>query len=186
ANEGDISPNGDPPRDPTVSSGDPHSSLDYVANSFGGANLTGRRVADAVLSAWRDAGTAMHGSTQIDVRHTFLAMDGRQADGQAAPDGTIVAGLTNSYNSYVATPEEYDACAYEGSFTLWGRQEGALYRNLAKALAKSIYGGAPAPASDAEPPEASPGTPQPPTAKPTPQAGTVVTDVAATVKRFGQ
>ena len=41
ANEGDIAPDGDPARDPTVPSNDPHSSLDYVVNSFGGANLTG-------------------------------------------------------------------------------------------------------------------------------------------------
>ena len=271
ANEGDISPNGDPPTDPTLSSNDPHSALDYIVNSFGGANETGRRVADGVLSAWRDAAPAMTGSPKIDVRHTFMALDGAKADGEpvgpvpilgaggvtlddgtclpadnpafpgqgtkfpavigpgavpnthpvslmrigplaviafpseltkqmgkriravvagqtggAAPAGTIIAGLTNSYNSYVATPEEYAACAYEGSFTLWGREQGPRYRDLAKALAQSLYGGAPPPTSAAEPPEVSPGTPQPPTAKPTPLAGTVVTDVVPKVTRFGQ
>ena len=35
-----------------------------------------------------------------------------------------IAGLTNGYISYTATPEEYGACSYEGSFTLFGRQQG--------------------------------------------------------------
>ena len=44
----------------------------------------------------------------------------------------ILSGLTNGYSSYTATPEEYDACHYEGSFTLFGRRQGALYRDVGR------------------------------------------------------
>jgi neutral ceramidase len=103
-----------------------------------------------------------------------------------APEGAIIAGLTNSYNSYTATPEEYEACHYEGSFTLWGRRQGARYRDLARALAKSLFGGAAPPSSAPEPPEVSPGTAQPPSVRSTPDAGTVVENVATEVPRLGQ
>ena len=48
-------------------------------------------------------------------------------------DDVILSGLTNGYSSYTATPEEYDACYYEGSFTLFGRRQGPLYRDVAVA-----------------------------------------------------
>ena len=38
----------------------------------------------------------------------------------------IVAGLTDDYDSYFASPEEYTAYQYEGSFTLFGPQESVL------------------------------------------------------------
>jgi neutral ceramidase len=94
--------------------------------------------------------------------------------GTNAPEGAIIAGLTNSYASYTATPEEYDACYYEGSFTLWGRRQAAKYRDLAADLAANMYAGGPAVASGPEPPQVSPGTPQSPTVRQTPNAGDVV------------
>jgi hypothetical protein len=106
--------------------------------------------------------------------------------GAQLPKGVVIAGLTNSYNSYTATPEEYDACYYEGSFTLWGRRQGPRYRDLVRALAKSLFTGAPPPASAAEPAQVSPGTPQQPSIRPTPDAGTIVSDVPARVTRLGQ
>jgi neutral ceramidase len=107
------------------------------------------------------------------------------AAGAEAPASVTIAGLTNSYNSYTATPEEYDYCSYEGSFTLWGRQQGQYYRDLSAGLARSLYGGAALPAGGTEPPIVSPGTPNQPSVRPTPNAGTVITDTVA-VNRLGQ
>jgi hypothetical protein len=33
----------------------------------------------------------------------------------------VIAGLTNTYASYITTPEEYAAQRYEGGFTLYGQ-----------------------------------------------------------------
>jgi hypothetical protein len=96
-----------------------------------------------------------------------------------------IAGLTNSYNSYTATPEEYDFCSYEGSFTLWGRQQGQYYRDLSAGLARSLYGGAALPGGGTEPPIVSPGTPNQPSVRPTPDAGDIITDTVA-INRLGQ
>ena len=103
-----------------------------------------------------------------------------------APEGAIIAGLTNSYNSYTATPDEYPYCHYEAGFTLWGRAQGTYYRELASELATSLYTGTPGPSSAPEPPQASPGTPNNPSGKPTPLAGDVAAQPANSVKRLGQ
>lgn len=103
-----------------------------------------------------------------------------------APEGAIIAGLTNGYNSYTATTDEYPHCHYEAGFTLWGRAQNSYYRDLAAGLANSLFTGAPGPPSAAEPPQVSPGTPNNPTGKPTPQAGGVVAQPADSVKRLGQ
>jgi neutral ceramidase len=50
--------------------------------------------------------------------------------GGAMPD-FVLAGLSGGYVSYTSTPEEYDHCGYEGSFTLFGRQQGARWRDAA-------------------------------------------------------
>jgi neutral ceramidase len=107
------------------------------------------------------------------------------AAGAEAPAGVTIVGLTNAYNSYTATPQEYDYCSYEGSFTLWGRQQGQYYRDLAGGLARSLYGGAALPTGGSEPTTVSPGTPNQPSVRPTPNAGTIITDTVA-INRLGQ
>ena len=275
--EGDISPNGDadqpgddvgdPPTPEARASQEERDPMQYVANSFGKAHLTGERVARGVLRAWEDAGRNMRGTLAIDSRRVFLAFDGTPADGEpvgpiavlgggivqdgfcspfdnaAGPgqgrkfpglvgtelvpnvgpvsvwrigplalsafsaevtqqmgrrigqavldnagqgvDRFALVGLTNAYQSYASTPEEYDACHYEGSFTLWGRRQGPRMRDVAVALTRSLFGAPPAP-SAAEPP-AQP-LPQPPTPGPgaTPDAGAVVEQPAETIGRFGR
>jgi neutral ceramidase len=52
------------------------------------------------------------------IRASLLAASG------GALDRVVIAGLTNGYWSYTTTPEEYGYCGYEGSFTLFGREEG--------------------------------------------------------------
>ena len=64
----------------------------------------------------------------------------KEAAGGAVGD-VILSGLTNGYSSYTSTPEEYDACHYEGSFTLFGRRQGPLYRDALVNVAKALFGG---------------------------------------------
>ena len=66
-------------------------------------------------------------------------------------DRVALAGLTNSYFSYTATPEEYDACHYEGSFTLFGRRQGARLLDVAKPVSAALLAGSDAPAGIAPP-----------------------------------
>jgi neutral ceramidase len=108
------------------------------------------------------------------------------AAGANAPSGAILAGLTNSYNSYTATPDEYPYCHYEAGFTLWGKAQGSYYRDLAGQLAASLYTGAPAPVSAPEPPQVAPGTPNNPTGKPTPLAGDPVAQPADATRRLAK
>jgi hypothetical protein len=101
-------------------------------------------------------------------------------------DRVVIAGLTNAYASYTATPEEYDGCTYEGSFTLFGRQQGARYRDFAGDLATALTGGRPAPAGASEPPSAGYGTEATPPARRTANAGTAVAQPAKTVARYAR
>jgi hypothetical protein len=106
----------------------------------------------------------------------------RSVAAKAGPgtDRVVIAGLTNAYASYTATPEEYDACTYEGSFTLFGRQQGARYRDFATALAA----GAQPPGTGAEPPAAGLGAENAPSPRTTPNAGTVVAQPATAARRY--
>jgi neutral ceramidase len=102
-------------------------------------------------------------------------------------DRVILAGLTNGYVSYTATPEEYDACHYEGSFTLFGRHEGLRWLDEALKLSAPLLGGRPAPSGAPEPPPlgfSAAGLDVPP--RQTPDAGTVVQQPAASTTRTGR
>src|SRR3954465_4317366 len=92
----------------------------------------------------------------------------RAVGAKAGAERVVIAGLTNAYASYTATPEEYDTCTYEGSFTLFGRQQGARYRDFATARPA----GAQPPGTGADPPPAGFGTDNPPSPRTTPDAGT--------------
>ena len=99
-------------------------------------------------------------------------------------DGVVLAGLSNSYVSYTSTPEEYDACQYEGSFTLYGRRQGPRYREVGAALSMALAAGAPAPPGAAEPSPAPPPSTGGVTPRETPQAGQPTDQPKAAVKRF--
>jgi neutral ceramidase len=108
----------------------------------------------------------------------------QEATGGAYED-VVLSGLTNGYSSYTSTPEEYDACHYEGSFTLFGRRQGALYRETAVAVAKALAGGA-GYASDPEPAyrvDESGSYPEP---EPTPDAGKAVEQPEKSLVRYGR
>ncbi len=270
--QGDVSPDGsstnpDGISDPALPPGRQSETLEWANGSAAGANLAGRKVAEGVLEAWREAEANLDESPVIGSRQTFATFDGDLVDGEpvgplealgaggiVADDGTcapvdipgqgmkqpiiagvglipqtspvslwrigslaiasypfeittqmgrriagevegaaggdvdaaVIAGLTNGYQSYTATPEEYDACHYEGSFTLFGRQQGPFLKQIAASLAPAVFDDAPAPPSDLEPPPTAVGTGPAPTATATPDAGDPVTQPPPTVSRNAQ
>src|SRR4051812_6146606 len=109
--------------------------------------------------------------SEITKQMGALVMHGVLAKSGGALDRVVIAGLTNAYASYTSTPEEYDGCTYEGSFTLFGRQQGARYRDFAAGLAGALATGGPPPGGASEPPHRGFRTEGPPPAPPPPNPG---------------
>lgn len=88
----------------------------------------------------------------------------------------VVAGLTNTYASYITTPEEYAAQRYEGGFTLYGQHTLDAYIQEFMRLAAAMAAG-----------EATPPGPQPPNqlAQQWSLVPPVVADGVPAGKRFG-
>ena len=103
-----------------------------------------------------------------------------------ALDRVALAGLSNAYVSYTSTPEEYDACHYEGSFTLFGRQQGPRFLDGLSALNRALVDGEPAPGGSPEPPALGFGTDADTPPRETPDAGTVAAQPAERVPRLGR
>ncbi|KAJ3096420.1 Neutral ceramidase [Phlyctochytrium bullatum] len=75
------------------------------------------------------------------------------ADGVMDPAGVVaIAGLSNTYNSYVTTYEEYQFQAYEGASTVFGPHTLTAYTQQFVALASSIANPALAPPAGSPPP----------------------------------
>ncbi|MGH2693012.1 MAG: neutral/alkaline non-lysosomal ceramidase N-terminal domain-containing protein [Actinomycetota bacterium] len=92
-------------------------------------------------------------TVQMGRRVKKVLVDAASAAGvQATP---VIVGLANDYMAYITTPEEYDNQDYEGTFTLWGRNEGPFVRDRIGALAQLMFSGRPNP-SFVEPPEPGP------------------------------
>jgi hypothetical protein len=81
--------------------------------------------------------------------HRRLPCRGDQADGAAHPqparrrlrrplERVALAGPHQRLRVLHATPQEYDVCQYEGSFTLFGREQGARFRDIASGLVKKL------------------------------------------------
>jgi neutral ceramidase len=75
------------------------------------------------------------------------------AKGNQIVHHALVVGLANDYMSYITTPQEYDYQWYEGTFTLWGQQEGPLLQDRFGQLADAMLHGKPV--SFQEPPDTS-------------------------------
>lgn len=60
----------------------------------------------------------------------------------------VIAGLANSYSSYLTTFDEYQIQSYEGASTLYGPHTFAAYRQVFADLARSLVDGAQPPESD--------------------------------------
>ena len=108
-----------------------------------------------------------------------------EAASGGAYDEVVMSGLTNGYSSYTATPEEYDACHYEGSFTLFGRRQGPLYRDIAVGVSEALLAGTPY-VGDPEPPYRVATGGSYPEPEPTPDAGTPVEQPEESVVRYGR
>src|SRR3954447_26181284 len=102
-----------------------------------------------------------------------------------ALDRVVIAGLTNGYWSYTTTPEEYGYCGYEGSFTLFGREEGYGWLAAGNQLMSGLLAGKPAPAGFPEPPDTAFASSQTTPIRSTPSAGTAVKQPAASLTRYG-
>ena len=97
----------------------------------------------------------------------------------------VIAGLTNGYISYTTTPEEYNSCDYEASFTLYGREEGYAWMAFGRQLEGALLDGRPV-SSRAEPVPLGAGTTQSTPVRPTSDAGTVTAQPAANTGRYGR
>lgn len=140
----------------------------------------------APVSVWRIGPLALTAfstevTTQMGRRITAAVL----AAGNGTYRRAALVGLTNAYQSYTSTPEEYDACHYEGSFTLWGRQQGPRMRDVAIALTRALLGEATPPSADPPVPQAaSPGPAEAPGA--TPHAGSAVAQPEPVMTRLGR
>jgi neutral ceramidase len=100
-------------------------------------------------------------------------------------DHIALAGLTNGYISYTTTPEEYDSCDYEASFTLFGREEGYAWMAFGRQLESALLDGAPL-SSKAEPVPLGVGTAQTTPYRATADAGTITAQPAPSTNRYGR
>ena len=107
------------------------------------------------------------------------------ARGKSTFDRVVIAGLTNAYISYTTTPEEYDYCGYEGSFTLFGREEGYAWMAFGRQLESNLLHHTPL-STQPEPPDLAVGNAQSTPVRPVPDAGTVVTQPAHELTRYGR
>jgi neutral ceramidase len=96
----------------------------------------------------------------LSVPGELTTMAGRRLRGAVAdavgaawgPDLTlVVAGLTNTYASYVTTWEEYQEQRYEGGFTLYGPLTLDAYIQEFRRLAAAMVAGAPTPPGPSPP-----------------------------------
>jgi hypothetical protein len=140
----------------------------------------------APVSVWRVGPLGLAAfSTEITTQMGRRITHAVRANAGGLLEHVALVGMTNAYQSYTSTPEEYDACEYEGSFTLWGRRQGPRLRDVASALARALLG-APLPPSAPEPSALLLGEPPAPSAEPTPEAGTAIEQPAGVVGRFGR
>jgi neutral ceramidase len=151
--------------------------------------LAGRGLVPSTVpvSVWRIGSLGVAGLPAEVTRQMGARMrDAITGESGGVLDRTVIAGLSNGYVSYTATPEEYDACHYEGSFTLFGRRQGARYGAFAKTLTQALVSGAPAPAGAPEPQTAGIGPGQVVPPRVTADAGDVLEQPAAVVRRREQ
>ena len=149
--------------------------------------LAGRGLVPSTVpvSVWRVGSLGVAGFPAEITKQMGLRIRGavtRRSGG--AFERTVIAGLSDSYVSYTATPEEYDACHYEGSFTLFGRRQGARYQAFAGSLTDALVSGRPA-TGVGEPQTGALGPGQVLQPRTTPDAGRVLEQPAASVGRRG-
>lgn len=79
------------------------------------------QIGDVILAAVPGEFTTMSGRRlRQSVRNAILQAGGEDVQ-------VILAGLSNMYTSYVATPEEYQAQRYEAASTIFGPHTLTIY-----------------------------------------------------------
>src|SRR4051794_7730065 len=138
------------------------------------------------VSFWRIGRTGIAAyPVEITKQMGVRIRDSLLAASKGALDRVVIAGLTNGYWSYTTTPEEYGYCGYEGSFTLFGREEGYGWLAAGNQLMGALLSGKPAPAGFPEPPDTAFATSATTPIRSTPEAGTVVKQPASSLSRYG-
>lgn len=90
------------------------------------------QIGDVVLVAVPGEFTTMSG------RRLRRAVEKAVLQASGRPTVAIVAGLSNMYSSYVATPEEYQIQRYEGASTIFGPHTLTLYIDQFQRLAQAM------------------------------------------------
>jgi neutral ceramidase len=139
----------------------------------------------APLSVVRIGGLLL-GAAPFEVTKQMGARVEAAMGAETDAEHVALVGLANGYASYMATPEEYDAHHYEGSFTLYGRQQGPAVQAGLVRLARALETGAPNPRGSTALPFVDLSLPDLPPLLPEPDVGMVLAEPAATVARFGQ
>ena len=135
------------------------------------------------VSMWRVGDLGILGLPSEVTKQMGLRITSSLVDrSRGALDRVSMAGLANGYVSYTSTPQEYDFCGYEGSFTLFGRRQGPRWLDVASDALAALLGGVGA-SGDPEPPQPALGTPNTAAVEETPAAGQVVSQPAAQVRR---
>lgn len=93
------------------------------------------QIGDVVLVAVPGEFTTMSG------RRLRRAVEKAMLQTSGKPAVAIVAGLSNMYSSYVATPEEYQVQRYEGASTIFGPHTLTIYIEQFRQLARAIVKG---------------------------------------------
>ena len=136
------------------------------------------------VSVWRVGGLGIVGlPAEVTIKMGERIRNGLRDSSGGALNRVAMAGLSNGYASYTATPEEYDFCGYEGSFTLFGRRQGARWAAAARGALAALLDGVPAEGA-AQPAQLGFGAPGDVAVDETPDAGQVVAQPAAQVRRY--
>jgi hypothetical protein len=98
--------------------------------------LTVMRIADRMV-------VSLPGEMTVEMgRHIREAV---RAASAGAVKGVVLAGLSNAYLNYFATPEEYERQHYEGGFTIYGHFSALVVQEGLADLAARLVAGRPAP-----------------------------------------
>ncbi|KAJ8978006.1 hypothetical protein NQ317_004551 [Molorchus minor] len=93
-------------------------------------------IGNVILAAVPGEFTTMSGRRLRDVIKQEVIDNGGPEDARV-----IVAGLSNVYTNYIATPEEYQLQRYEGASTIFGPHTLTIYLHIYKELAAALITG---------------------------------------------
>jgi neutral ceramidase len=118
--------------------GDKIISLDEKGSIPQAAPFTVMRIGDRLIVSVPGEATVGLGKL---IRNAVASVVGGSGIGQI-----VLVGYANEYLSYFTTPAEYEQQAYEGGFTLYGKDSGYVLRDTLVGLAHRLVAGTAAPA----------------------------------------